>query len=74
MERWLWLCPPIGLLGAGAALWLYGFSLLSALGIAFLISCPAVVFWTVREYRIAFAVRDRLADELAQGKRPMNSH
>ena len=69
MERWLWLCPPISLVGAAAALWVYGFSVLSALGIAFLLSCPAVVYWTIRECRNAFAARDGLADSLVQRKR-----
>ena len=64
MERWLWLCPVVGLAAGIALLWLFGLSWLSALGIAFLISCPAMVLWTLREARAAFGLRQRMLDEL----------
>lgn len=54
MDRWLWICPWIGLVGAAATLWLFGLSWLSALGVAFLLACPAVAVWTVRESRKVF--------------------
>jgi hypothetical protein len=59
MDRWLWLCPVAGLAGAAVVLWAFGFAWLSALGIAFLISCPALGIWTLREARASFAERDR---------------
>lgn len=61
MDRWLWLCPIIGVVGAGVLFWAYGFGWLSALGFAFLVACPALVVWTLREAKSAFAARDRLA-------------
>jgi hypothetical protein len=66
VDRWLWICPWIGLLGAIVTLWLFGLSLLSALGIAFLLSCPAVVVWTLRESRRAFGPRDRMLEQLSR--------
>lgn len=61
MDRWLWLCPIIGVVAAGVLFWAYGFGWLSALGFAFLVACPALVVWTLREAHSAFAARDRLA-------------
>lgn len=63
MDRWLWLCPLVGIVGGVTTLWLFGLSWLSALGIAFLVSCPAVAIWTLREARNAFGLRDRLLRE-----------
>lgn len=60
MDRWLWLCLLIGIAGAVTTLWMFGLSWLSALGIAFLLSCPALVISTLREARKAFGLRDRL--------------
>ena len=56
--------PVVGLAVGIALLWLFGLSWLSALGIAFLISCPAMVLWTLREARAAFGLRERMLDEL----------
>jgi hypothetical protein len=69
MERWLWICPLLGLAAAAAALWLFGLTWLSALGIAFILSCPAVAIWTLREARAAFGLRDRLLEEITQSRR-----
>ena len=69
MDRWLWLCPIVGLAGAGVVLWAFGFTWLSALGIAFLISCPALGIWTLREARSSFGERDRLLAQLTQSRR-----
>ena len=69
MDRWLWLCPIVGLAGAGVLLWAFGFTWLSALGIAFLISCPAVGIWTLREARASFGERDRLLNQLTESRR-----
>ena len=68
MDRWLWLCPIVGLAAAGAALWFFGFNWLTALGIGFLFSCPAVVIWTLREAKAAFGLRDRLVDEITDSR------
>ena len=69
MDRWLWVCPILGLFAAGTAVWLFGFNWLTALGVAFVVSCPAVVIWTLREAREAFGLRDRLIDEIAHSRR-----
>ena len=69
MDRWLWFCPIVGLAGALLVLWVFGFTWLSALGIAFLISCPAVGIWTLREARASFGLRDRMLDQLTQSRR-----
>lgn len=68
MDRWLWLCPIVGLAGAAVLLWAYGFTWLSALGIAFLISCPALCVWTLREARSSFGLRDRLLDQITESR------
>lgn len=69
MDRWIWLCPVIGLMAAGTAVWAFGFNWLSALGIAFVVACPAVVIWTLREARAAFQLRDRLLNEFEATRR-----
>lgn len=69
MDRWLWLCPLFGLAAAALTLWAFGLTWLSALGIAFLIACPALVVWTLRESKSALRERQRLLDELRQGTR-----
>lgn len=69
MDRWLWVCPILGVFATGAAVWLFGFGWLAALGIAFLVSCPAIVIWTLREARSSFGLRDRMLDQLTQSRR-----
>ena len=46
-DRILWLCPAIGLIAVAVVLWLLGPSLLTAVGIMFLIACPLVVVWVL---------------------------
>lgn len=46
-DRLLWLCPIIGLIAGAAILWLFGFTLWTALAFAFLIACPLVVAWAL---------------------------
>lgn len=46
-DRILWLCPAIGLIAVAVVLWLLGPSLLTAVGIMFLIACPLVVVWAL---------------------------
>ena len=67
MERWLWICPWVGLVGAIVTFWYFGLSLLSALGVAFLLACPAVGIWTWRESGRALGERDRLYERLGRG-------
>ena len=67
MERWLWVCPWVGVAGAIVTFWFFGLSLLAALGIAFLLSCPAVGIWTWRESSRVFGERDRLQERLTRG-------
>ena len=69
MDRWLWLCPLVGLASAAVTLWAFGFTWLSALGVAFVVSCPAVVIWTLREARSSFGERDRLLNQLSESRR-----
>ena len=46
-DRLLWLCPVIGLIAGAAILWLFGFTLWTALAFVFLIACPYVVIWVL---------------------------
>lgn len=67
MKQWLWVCPWIGLVGAIVAFGYFGFSFLSALGIAFLLACPAIGVWTWRESGRTFGQRDRMFERLTKG-------
>jgi len=44
-DRLLWICPLVGITAAAAVLWLFGFTLWTALAFLFLIACPLVVVW-----------------------------
>ena len=68
MDRWLWLCPPIGIAGAVFTLTFFGFTWLSALGVAFLVACPALVVCTLREAR-ASRQRDPLSNDIDKSRR-----
>jgi Flp pilus assembly protein TadB len=69
MDRWLWLCPPIGIAGAVVTVKVFGLTWLSALGVAFLIACPALVVWTLREARATRQLRDRLLNDIDETRR-----
>jgi hypothetical protein len=69
MNRWLWLCPPIGIAAAVATLAFFGFTWLASLGVAFLIACPALVVWTMREARASRRLRDRLLNDTDASRR-----
>lgn len=45
MNRWLWLCPTLGLILATAVFYLWGFSLWTAVVAALLLVCPSIVLW-----------------------------
>jgi len=49
VQRWLWLCPALGLALAAAVLLLFGFSWRSALLAALLLVCPALLLWGIVE-------------------------
>jgi hypothetical protein len=69
MDRWLWLGPPIGLAAAVISLAFFGFTWLSALGVAFLVACPALVVRTMREARASRRLRDRLLNDIDETRR-----
>jgi len=44
-DRWLWLCPALGVVLAAVVLMLFGLSFWSALLAALLLVCPAMLLW-----------------------------
>lgn len=42
LDRSLWLCPLAGLVAGSVALWVFGFTLWTAIIIALLVACPAI--------------------------------
>lgn len=44
-NRWLWLCPLLGILVAAGVLVAFGFSIWTALLAALLLVCPALIVW-----------------------------
>ena len=44
-DRWLWLCPALGVLLAAVVLLLFDFNVWSALLAALLLVCPAMLLW-----------------------------
>jgi hypothetical protein len=62
MDRWLSLCGAIGLAAAAITLAFFGFTWLSALRVAFLIACPALAVWTLREARASRQLRNRVIE------------
>ena len=51
MNRWLWLCPLLAILLAAGVLVLWGFTWLTALIVALLLVCPALMIWGVWQTR-----------------------
>ena len=49
VQRWLWLCPALGLALAAAVLLVFGFSWRTALLAALLLVCPALLLWGIVE-------------------------
>ncbi|MCW5660021.1 MAG: hypothetical protein KIT60_20155 [Burkholderiaceae bacterium] len=65
-DRWLWLCPLVGIVLAVAALMLFGFTFWGALLAALLLVCPAMLLWGAIEVAL---------DERRQGAaRKINSN
>lgn len=44
-DRWLWLCPVLGIVLAAVVLMLFGFTFWGALLAALLLVCPAMILW-----------------------------
>ena len=49
VQRWLWLCPVLGIALAAAVLLLFGLSWRTALLAALLLVCPALLVWGIAE-------------------------
>lgn len=45
VQRWLWLCPALGVALAAGVLMLFGITLQTALLAALLLVCPAIFVW-----------------------------
>lgn len=50
MQRWLWLCPALGVVLAAVVLLLFGFTLQVALLAALLLVCPAIFVWAAMTF------------------------
>lgn len=68
-KRWLLICISIGLAAAVVTLFVFGLTWYAALGLAFLLLCPIVVFWVMREERTAYQLRDHLLNEIDRTRR-----
>ena len=51
-DRWLWLCPVLGIVLAATVLMLFGLTFWSALLAALLLVCPALILWGAIEVAI----------------------
>jgi hypothetical protein len=65
VQRWLWLCPALGIVLAAAVLMLFGFTLWGALLAAILLVCPALLVWGA-----ITLFRDALSQRAARRKHP----
>jgi len=63
-QRWLWLCPALGVVLAAVVLLLFGLSWRSALLAALLLVCPALLVWGIVE----------VLRELRRRRAPGNDH
>lgn len=48
-NRWLWLCPLLSIVLATAVLVLFGVTFWTALVVALLLVCPALILWGIVE-------------------------
>lgn len=60
MQRWLWLCPALGIVLAAVVLMLFGFTPQGALLAALMLVCPAIFVWAGLTF-IGDARRERMA-------------
>ena len=51
MNKWTWLCPWLAIALAAAVLVLWGLTLWTALLVALLLVCPAIMLWGVIKLR-----------------------
>lgn len=51
MNKWTWLCPWFAIALAAAVLVLWGLTLWTALLVALLLVCPAIMLWGVIKLR-----------------------
>ena len=67
--RWVWLCPLLALALAAGILVLWGFTLWTAIGVALLLVCPAIIIWA-----LLYFGRDEAKDDfLEQYRRERDS-
>jgi hypothetical protein len=48
-DRWLWLCPLLGVVMAAVVLMVFGFTLWGAVLAALMLVCPAILVWGVSQ-------------------------
>jgi len=51
MNKWSWLCPWFAIALAAAVLFLWGLTLWTALLVALLLVCPAIMLWGLIKLR-----------------------
>lgn len=51
-DRFLWVCPIVLVIATAALLWVFDFTFWTALGVAFLLACPASVAWAMLAERL----------------------
>lgn len=51
IDDWMWICPALAIAMAAAILWLWGFTWPSAILIAILLTCPALLIWGALQLR-----------------------
>jgi predicted benzoate:H+ symporter BenE len=51
MNKWAWLCPWLAIALAAAVLVLWGLTLWTALVVALLLACPAIMLWAAIKLR-----------------------
>jgi phosphoethanolamine N-methyltransferase len=47
MNKWTWMCPWLAIALAAAVLVIWGLTLWTALAVALLLVCPAIMLWGV---------------------------
>jgi hypothetical protein len=60
--RWVWVCPLLALALAAAILLLWGVTFWTAIGVALLLVCPAIIIWAML-YFGRDEVRDKLLED-----------
>jgi hypothetical protein len=47
IDRLLWVCPILALVGTALLLWLFGLTLWTALAVVLLLACPLSIVWVL---------------------------